>query len=52
MIWLLILTGQRRSEVAGMRWGELDIDAGLWSLPSFRWQKITDLISALIATRR
>ena len=36
MIWLLILTGQRRSEVAGMRWGELDIDAGLWSLPSFR----------------
>jgi integrase len=36
MIWLLILTGQRRSEVAGMRWGELDLAAGVWSLPSSR----------------
>ncbi len=33
---LLILTGQRRGEVAGMRWGELDLEAGLWSLPGAR----------------
>lgn len=31
---LLILTGQRRSEVAGMRWADLDLEAGTWSLTS------------------
>lgn len=31
---ILLLTGQRREEVAGMRWPELDLDAGLWRLPS------------------
>lgn len=29
---VLMLTGQRRSEVAGMRWGDLDLDAGTWTL--------------------
>lgn len=29
---LLLLTGQRRSEVAGMRWADLDLDAGTWTL--------------------
>ncbi|WP_027834871.1 tyrosine-type recombinase/integrase [Maritalea myrionectae] len=33
---LLILLGQRRGEVAGMRWSELDFDRGLWTLPSSR----------------
>ena len=33
---LLILTGQRRGEVARMRWDELDLMAGLWSLPGAR----------------
>jgi integrase len=33
---LLILTGQRRNEVAGMRWSELDLDKGLWTLPDTR----------------
>ena len=33
---LLVLTGQRRGEVAGMRWDELDLDAGVWSLPGSR----------------
>ena len=33
---LLLLTGQRRDEVAGMRWSELDIDKGLWTIPSDR----------------
>jgi integrase len=35
-IQLLILTGQRRSEVAGIRWEELDLEAGIWSLPQER----------------
>jgi integrase len=35
-IKLLILTGQRRSEVAEMRWQEIDFDAKLWTLPAAR----------------
>jgi len=35
-IKLLILTGARRGEVAGMRWSELDFDSGVWLLPSSR----------------
>lgn len=35
-IKLLILTGARRSEVAAMSWQELDIEAGIWILPSER----------------
>lgn len=33
---LLILSGQRRAEVAEMRWSELDLEARLWTLPSQR----------------
>lgn len=29
---LLVLTGQRRGEVAAMRWDALDLDAGTWTL--------------------
>ena len=36
IVRLLILTGQRREEVAGMRWGELGLDRGLWTLPRGR----------------
>jgi integrase len=36
LIKLLILTGQRLSEVAKIRWIELDIEARLWSIPSER----------------
>jgi integrase len=32
----LILTGARRSEVAGMEWGEVDLKAGTWRLPASR----------------
>ncbi len=35
-IKLLILTGARRSEIAGMRKDELDLNAGLWILPKER----------------
>lgn len=33
---LLLITGQRRSEVAGMRWSELNLDEGIWELPANR----------------
>jgi integrase len=35
-VQLLILTGQRRSEVAEMRWSEIDLDVKLWTLPKER----------------
>jgi len=36
LIRLMLLTGQRRGEVAGMRWDELDLDTGQWRLPGSR----------------
>jgi len=33
---LLMLSGQRRAEVAEMRWSELDLEKRLWTLPSHR----------------
>jgi integrase len=33
---LLLLTGQRRNEVGGMRWTELDVDKRTWTLPRSR----------------
>ena len=36
IIRLLILTGQRRGEVAGMTWAELSDDLTIWSLPAER----------------
>lgn len=33
---LLLLTGQREAEVAGMRWGELDLEKRVWTLPRER----------------
>jgi len=36
LIRILILTGQRRGEVAGMRWDELALDTGQWNLPGSR----------------
>ena len=36
LVKLLALTGQRRDEVAKMRWDELDLKAGLWILPRER----------------
>lgn len=33
---LLLLTGQRLREVAGMRWSELDLDTGDWLIPGAR----------------
>jgi integrase len=35
-VQLLALTGQRRSEVAEMRWKEIDFEARTWTLPRER----------------
>jgi integrase len=36
MAKLLLLTGQRRNEVSGMTWGELDLDKAVWIIPAGR----------------
>jgi integrase len=36
IVRLLLLLGGRRAEIGGMRWSELDLDKGLWSLPKER----------------
>jgi integrase len=36
VIKLLLLTGQRRDEVAEMKWREIDLEEGAWSLPKER----------------
>jgi integrase len=36
IVRLLILTGQRRDEVGGMRWSEIDGAAALWTMPPQR----------------
>ena len=36
MAKLLLLTGQRRNEVAQMTWGELNVEKALWSIPGER----------------
>jgi integrase len=36
LVKLLILLGQRLSEVGGMRWEELDLEKKLWTLPAER----------------
>jgi len=35
-VHLLILSGQRRNEVAALAWKELDLDAKIWTLPAAR----------------
>jgi len=36
IVRLLIITGARRDEIGGMRWGEFDIDNRTWTLPAER----------------
>ena len=36
IIRLLVLTGQRRAEVAGIAWEEVDFEGALWRIPSTR----------------
>jgi integrase len=36
IVRMLILTGQRREEVAGMAWGEISADGATWTIPASR----------------
>jgi integrase len=36
IVRLLLLTGARRGEIGGLRWSEIDLERGLWSLPKER----------------
>jgi integrase len=36
IVKLLILTGQRRSEVGGVEWREIDLDRAAWTIPAGR----------------
>jgi len=36
IVKLLLLSGQRRGEIGGLRWTELDLDEALWRLPPER----------------
>ncbi len=53
---LMILTGQRENEVAGMRRSEIDIGGRLWTIPEWRYKTgrihlvpLTDLIAEVLA---
>ena len=57
IVKLLILTGQRLREIAGMRWSEIDLEGGVWVLPSSRSKKgnahtlpITDAMRDVLAS--
>ncbi|MGR0187224.1 tyrosine-type recombinase/integrase [Azospirillum aestuarii] len=38
IVRVLLLTGQRREEVGAMRWAEVDLKAGLWTIPADRYK--------------
>lgn len=44
---LMILTGQRRGEVAGMQWSELDFEKATWTIPALRAKNATQHIVPL-----
>lgn len=57
IVKLLILTGQRRGEVAGLLWSELDLPARIWRMPGDRTKNgrahevdLSDQAIAVIAT--
>jgi integrase len=49
---IALITGQRRSEVAGMRWAHLDFDEALWTLPAeatkVGWTQVVPLPSLAV----
>ena len=38
LLQLLILTGARKTEASGARWSEIDLEAGLWTIPASRFK--------------
>ena len=62
IVRLLMLTGQRREEVGGICWGEIDLEKRLWRIPSERTKNrrahevplaaaCCEIIVALVSTR-
>ena len=49
VVRVLALTGQRRGEVAGMTWAELDLDASIWRIPGSRTKSGREQIIPLSA---
>jgi integrase len=56
VVRLLLATGQRRGEVGGMRWSELDLEGRMWRLPKERTKgnrehtvPLNDLAVAILA---
>jgi integrase len=49
-IRLLLFSGQRRNEIAGMRWTEVDLDKRLWIIPSERMKSDAPHIVPLSST--
>jgi integrase len=52
IIRLLILTGQRRGEVAGMAWGEISADLATWTMPGERTKNCVAHVVLLSAPAR
>jgi integrase len=57
LIKLLMLTGQRLDEVASMRWNEVDLENGVWTLPRARTKNnelhevpLSDTAAGILAT--
>lgn len=44
---MLLFTGQRKSEVAGARWSEIDLVSGTWTIPGHRYKTGTAQLVAL-----
>jgi integrase len=49
IVRLLLLSGQRRNEVGGMRWAELDLARGVWTIPAARTKNRREHIVPLSA---
>ncbi|TFV74116.1 DUF4102 domain-containing protein [Bradyrhizobium frederickii] len=50
IVRLLILTAQRRDEIGGMRWPELDTVGGTWTLPGNRTKNHREHVLPLVPT--
>jgi integrase len=45
---MLLLTGQRKSEVAGARWSEFDLDKASWTIPAARMKMAAPHVVPLV----
>jgi integrase len=59
IIWLLALTGQRLTEISGLRWSEVNLQKGLLELPGSRTKNkrahqipLSEAVSEILAAQR